>query len=597
MSERYEFSFSANSAYGHAVDLLRTQAGEGECVVDIGCGFGAVAEPCRALGYTYLGFDLDVAGVKSLRDRGFEAYEADLLDESHFEEALQECLGDRSLAGILMLDTLEHLTNANTLLSRLRTVLSTRSPVPLVLSVPNVTHLELGAKLLQGRWDVTEVGLLDDTHVAFFSVARLAEVAHAAGWLQVAEKDFRLQASDQHFPADNVALLPDTPVHQMLGLLRSKAEGSGTVNQFVRAYLPGPCRGPANAEVVEAPFLSVLTRTQGKRPDTLQESLLCLTGQGCVDFECLVLAHDVAPEFLGHIRYMIDTLPSHVAGKFRLIPVTGGGRSHPLNVGVAEAQGRYVAILDDDDLVFAHWVDEFRSLAEQRPGRVLRAGVVVQEAAHGHWLDRVEYRNIGGFQPRYPGEFDLLAHLSDNFSPPCGLAFPRSCFRDLGISFDDDLPVLEDWDVLLQAAMLCGVAGTDEVTSVYRWWQKGDSSLERHSKVEWQSARTAVVSRMDSAPLMLPQGSVSQVREMNAEAERRDCLIAELREQVRGLHSENCNLRKESDWLTRNARETNALNERKLEALTAEFQHSTSWRVTAPLRGVSSALRGRKTAS
>jgi 2-polyprenyl-3-methyl-5-hydroxy-6-metoxy-1,4-benzoquinol methylase len=108
MSERYEFPFTANSAYGHAVDLLGTLAGEGECVIDIGCGFGAVAEPCRAMGYTYLGFDLDVAGVKSLRERGFEAYETDLLDESHFEEMLLEALADRSLAGVLMLDTLEH---------------------------------------------------------------------------------------------------------------------------------------------------------------------------------------------------------------------------------------------------------------------------------------------------------------------------------------------------------------------------------------------------------------------------------------------------------------------------------------------------------
>lgn len=594
MSERYEFPFSTNSAYGHAVDLLRSLAGEGECVVDIGCGFGAVAESCREMGYTYLGFDLDVAGVKSLRDRGFEAYEADLLDESGFEETLLECLGGRSLAGVLMLDTLEHLINASTLLSRLRTLLATNSPVPLVLSVPNVTHLELGAKLLQGRWDVTEVGLLDDTHVSLFSAARLEEVTHAAGWLQVAERDFRLRASDQHFPADNVALLPDTPVHQMLRMLRSKAEGSGTVNQFVRAYLPGPRRCAAGEEGAAEPFLTVLTRTQGKRPDTLQESLLCLAGQECTDFECLVLAHDVAPEALGHIRYMIDTLPSHVAGKFRLIPVMGGGRSHPLNVGVAEARGRYVAILDDDDLVFAHWVEEFRSLAEKRPGRVLRAGVVVQEAAHGRWLDRVEYRNIGGFQARYPGEFDLLAHLQDNYSPPCGLAFPRSCFRDLGISFDDELPVLEDWDVLLQSAMLCGVAGTDEVTSVYRWWQKGDCSLERHSKLEWQSARAAVIRRMDSAPLMLPAGSISRVQQLTVDAEQRDQLIAELREEVKALHAENHNLRNDCDWLNRNARETNALTEHKLAELTAEFQQSASWRVTAPLRGVSASLRWRK---
>ena len=38
---------------------------------------------------------------------------------------------------------------------------------PLVLSVPNVTHKDLALKLLIGRRDVTEAGLLDHTHVDF----------------------------------------------------------------------------------------------------------------------------------------------------------------------------------------------------------------------------------------------------------------------------------------------------------------------------------------------------------------------------------------------------------------------------------------------
>ena len=36
------------------------------------------------------------------------------------------------------------------------------------------------------------------------------------------------------------------------------------------------------------------------------------------------------------------------------------------------------------------------------------------------------------------------------------------------MSFDDELAVLEDWDMLLNAALLCGVASTPEVTSLYR---------------------------------------------------------------------------------------------------------------------------------
>jgi SAM-dependent methyltransferase len=599
MPGRYEFSYTPNSVYGHAVALVERVFGcpaGGECIVDLGCGYGAIAEQCTELGYTYVGFDLEPDSAKAVRNRGFEAHTLDLRDFAGLAASVAEAIGDRSIAGIVMLDTLEHIIDSVALLEAIRGLLANRPPAPLVLSVPNVTHLEIAAKLLQGRWDVTEVGLLDDTHVTFFSAARLSTVARGAGWLEIAENDYRLNATDQHFPSDDVSLLPDTPIQHVLELLRAKSEPCGTVNQFVRAYLPGPVKAESSEDDSHMPFLSVLTRTQGKRPDTLQETLLCLAAQECTDFECLVLAHDVSAEVLGDLQYLLDTLPANVAGQFRLIPVMGGGRSRPLNVGLEHARGRYVAILDDDDLAFAHWVGEFKTLSEERPGRVLRAGVVTQEAEHGRWLDRLEYRNIGGFNAPYPSEFDLLDHLVENHSPPCGLAFPRSAFRDLGITFDENLPVLEDWDVLLQAAMFCGVVNTAEVTSVYRWWPKADCSLQRHSKLEWQSARSAVVRRMDSAPFILPSGGVSQIRTLIDERNSiSDPSAVALREEVLALQARvneltvaNNELTNQCEWLSITAQAANEGNQRRLEELTMEFHHSTSWRVTAPLRALAS---------
>ncbi len=599
MPGRYEFSYTPNSVYGHAVALVERVFGDGECVIDLGCGYGAIAEPCTDLGYTYVGFDLDPDSAKALRNRGFEAHTVDLRNVADFAANIGEAIGQRSIAGVVMLDTLEHIVDSAALLDAIRGLLSQRPPAPLVLSVPNVTHLEIAAKLLQGRWDVTDVGLLDDTHVSFFSSARLSAVTRGAGWLEIAENDYRLNATDQHFPADDVSLLPDTPIQHVLELLRSKSEPCGTVNQFVRAYLPGPVKAESAEDDSDMPFLSVLTRTQGKRPDTLQETLLCLAAQECTDFECLVLAHDVSAAVLGDLQYLLDTLPANVAGNFRLIPVMGGGRSRPLNVGLEHARGRYVAILDDDDLAFAHWVGEFKTLSEERPGRVLRTGVVTQEAEHGRWLDRLEYRNIGGFNAPYPSEFDLFDHLVENHSPPCGLAFPRSAFRDIGIRFDENLPVLEDWDVLLQAAMFCGVVSSAEVTSVYRWWPKADCSLQRHSKLEWQSARSAVVRRMDSAPFIVPSGGVSQIRALIDQRNSFDHPsvaalqdeVGALRAQVNELTVANRDLTNHCDWLTRTAIDANEGNQRRLQELTQEFQESTSWRVTAPLRAWSRHVR------
>jgi hypothetical protein len=601
MPGRHEFSSTTKSVNGHALDLVREMFGPGECVVDLGFGDGTIAEACRDLGYTYIGFDRDRDSIKALRDRGFEAHEFDLLDVEAIGPAVLEALGARSLAGLTMLDTLQRLTNGQEMLLALRAALSARPSAPLILSVPNVTHLEVAAKLLQGRWDVTEAGLLDSTHVSFFSAGRLTAMTQGAGWHQVRENDFRLIASDQHFPGDDVALLTDAPLQQLLSLLRTKAEPSGTVNQFVRAFLPGPVKEARIDPDDERPFLTVLTRTQGRRSDTFQETLLCLAAQECLDFECLVLAHDVSPQGLDELKYLIDTLPTHVAGKFQLVPVIGGGRSRPLNVGIGLARGRYVAILDDDDLVFGHWVQQFRLLSEQQPGRVLRAGVVVQEVQHGQWLGRREYRNLGGFKAPYEPEFDLLHHLLDNQSPPCRLAFPLSCFRDLGISFDEDLPVLEDWDVLLQSAIFCGVAATTEVTSVYRWWPKGDSSLTLHTKLEWQSSHKAVVSRLDAVPLLLPSGSVSRIRELLKKNDRQRHELHALRDQLqqarqhaRNLQTMVDGLKMDYDRLSDTAHEANEQNQKRFEEIITEFRTSLSWRLTRPVRAASVALRRRR---
>jgi len=84
-----------------------------------------------------------------------------------------------------------------------------------------------------------------------------------------------------------------------------------------------------------------------------------------------------------------------------------------------------------------------------------------------------------------PLEFDLVAHLVGNRTPNCSVAIPRSCFTDLGVSFDDELPVLEDWAVLLSASLLCGVASTPEVTSLYRRWKRGYASHLEHPEETW----------------------------------------------------------------------------------------------------------------
>lgn len=585
-TRRYKFAYSDQTAYAETASLIRSHFTAGDVVVDVGCGFGALGEICQQQGLTYVGLDANAAGLKDLAERGFEVHEVFVEGSETFLERVRAIIGDRRLAGFLLLDVLEHLVDAEDVLRILRTVAGAYDSAPVVMCVPNVTHFDVGAKLLQGRWDQTDVGILDDTHVGFYSEDLLGRLTRRVGWCEIARADFRLDKSDQHFPSDNVALSSGTPLNSLLRHVRTQSSPGADVCQFVRVYVPGPVSSAESAPRNEvettypAPFLTVLTRTQGTRLDTLQETLLCLAGQTDQDFEVLLLAHNVSPEQADNIRYLIDTLSHAISWRFRLVPVTGPGRCRPLNVGVEAARGQYVAVLDDDDLVLGNWVGTFKHLAQQWPGRVLRAVAAEQDIARGPWPDRDGYVPLSAITTPYPSEFDLFDHIVENHSPPCGLAFPRSCFRDLGVRFDESLPVLEDWDVLLQTSLLCGVASSDEVTSIYRRWKVGPSSTSIHTSAEWDGAHQAVIAKLDRFASLFPGGSMTRIRELQSDRLVAARLKAVVEEQERKLAS-----------LSAQLDAANAAVVREVASVRADFVSSTSWKLTRPFRVASRAAQ------
>lgn len=89
---------------------------------------------------------------------------------------------------IVILDVLEHLRNPEKVLKKLRELLKDHGEI--LLSVPNVAHNSVILELLQNRFRYTDVGLLDSTHLKFFTYTSFKDMAHAAGFI-VAEEEIR----------------------------------------------------------------------------------------------------------------------------------------------------------------------------------------------------------------------------------------------------------------------------------------------------------------------------------------------------------------------------------------------------------------------
>jgi glycosyltransferase involved in cell wall biosynthesis len=268
-------------------------------------------------------------------------------------------------------------------------------------------------------------------------------------------------------------------------------------------------------EVANRPFLTVLLRTQGKRIEPFKDALLCLAAQTDQDFEIIVLEHDAFPENAADVRSVIDRQPPELADRIRLIEVSGGTRAKPLNEGVRAANGHYIAVFDDDDLVFANWVEEFHTASLRGEGRLLRSVVANQIVSPELWpQDQDGFRTSSWPAAEYPAEFHQLEHLLVNYSPFMSWAFPRSLFFTLGIRFDEELIVCEDWDVILRGSLLCGVDEIKALTAIYRRWEGGESSYTSHSSDSWQRSEQRVIDRIDSRVMTLPPGSMQQIRDL-----------------------------------------------------------------------------------
>lgn len=155
----YPIKRSRRSSHAYALKM----AGSGHQVLDIGCGEGFfAAELCRNANR--------VSGVDALPD----AQRSDVLEQYvrmdlNAPHGLIAAFGGRRFDRVLLLDVLEHLTHPERLMAE--AVSGTAPDGQLVISVPNVANITVRLALLFGRFSYTERGILDRTHVRFFTRA------------------------------------------------------------------------------------------------------------------------------------------------------------------------------------------------------------------------------------------------------------------------------------------------------------------------------------------------------------------------------------------------------------------------------------------
>jgi methionine biosynthesis protein MetW len=145
-------------------------------VLDVGCGAGALGAALKAEREVEVcGLELSAEAAARARERLDAVVEANLdqLEDLPFEPA--------SFDAMIFGDVLEHLHDPHRLLRALRPWLADDGA--LVCSIPNVGHWSVVLPLLtQDRWPYADAGLLDRTHVHFFTLAEARIMLRECGF-------------------------------------------------------------------------------------------------------------------------------------------------------------------------------------------------------------------------------------------------------------------------------------------------------------------------------------------------------------------------------------------------------------------------------
>ena len=155
----------------HSVILSRLGEGRGRKALDVGAADGFLAERLTAQGWSVTALERDPELAARARGRCKEVVVADL------ESAPPLLHGP--FDAIVYGDVLEHLSDPGAVLRALDQTLAPGGTV--IVSVPNVAHLWVRLSLLAGRFDYADRGILDRTHLRFFTRRTLRELLRAAG--------------------------------------------------------------------------------------------------------------------------------------------------------------------------------------------------------------------------------------------------------------------------------------------------------------------------------------------------------------------------------------------------------------------------------
>jgi methionine biosynthesis protein MetW len=228
-AQRYDWEgvFDAEAS-GEVPGIIAGWLDRSSRVLDVGCGSGAITlMVSRATGARILGVEPDADRALAARAKGLSIINALLSPHILSEHG--------PFDAVMFTDVLEHLEAPGQMLDLAKQGL--RPGGEILASVPNVAHWTVRVRLLFGKFDYTEMGIMDATHLRWFTRKSLRELFARHGF-DVVEMDASIGDFLPEYHRGPMRLVPPRIRKLVLRTLVKAMPALFGCQHVIRAQLP-----------------------------------------------------------------------------------------------------------------------------------------------------------------------------------------------------------------------------------------------------------------------------------------------------------------------------------------------------------------------
>lgn len=245
-------------------------------------------------------------------------------------------------------------------------------------------------------------------------------------------------------------------------------------------------------------LVSIIVRTCGK-PDILKNALESIRNQTYQYIEVIIIE-----DGLNISEQFIKTNFSDLQYKYY---ATGErkGRTRAGNIGLSLANGDYFNFLDEDDILLAEHVElllKALTVDNAKAAYAIAEEHQIKVKSQSPYIFKVKRKLV-----RYNHPFNRLLLCYMNIFPIQSVMFSKELYQTYG-GFDEELDVLEDWDLWVRYAMHFDFKKVQTITSIYYTPYK--SRKKRQREIYMKNSADFIIKKHNSYKVKLSAEQINR---------------------------------------------------------------------------------------